>query len=163
MIRISGEPYIDHLLAVATLAGPAVALGYEIGLCHDLLEDTPTAPAELYAALFVFGYSEAAADQITKIVVELTDVFTATAYPQLRKKERKALEADRLLQISSSGQTVKYSDLIYNISWVLRYQPKKAKKYLRKKARLLKAMDKGDTSLQKKALKMIRKAQDEKQ
>jgi len=126
MIRFSGEPYIDHLLAVAMLAGPAVALGYEIGLCHDLLEDTPTAPSELYAALLVFGYSEAAADHITKIVIELTDVFTATTYPQLRKKERKALEADRLVHISNSGQTVKYSDLIYNLSWVLRYQPKRA-------------------------------------
>ena len=46
------------------------------------------------------------------------------------------------------AQTVKYADLIYNIGWVLRYQRKKVKGYLKRKLRLLKQLDKGDTTLQ---------------
>ena len=155
LIRRTTEPYFKHLIAVADLAKNRVPLGYEIGLCHDLLEDTATDEKQLLASLRSFGYADSDAFQITSAVVELTDVFTAAAYPELTKKERKNFEAERLLTISAAAQTVKYSDLIYNIGWVLKYDSKDAKRYLKKKRLLVEGMIKGDPALRQKALSAI--------
>lgn len=152
LIKRTGEPYFNHLIAVADLAS-CIELGYEIGLCHDLLEDTSTTEAELSAALLDFGYNGKQANLITHCVVELTDVFTASAYPNLSKSKRKKLESARLLTLSPVAQTVKYADLIYNINWVLKYDLKHAQRYLLKKQRLLSGLNRGDQNLWQKALK----------
>lgn len=149
IIRRTTIPYFNHLTAVAEMAGPLEELGYETGLCHDLLEDTDTTSSELWNALLSFGYTEKQADKITSSVVELTDVFTAVAYPELSKKERKKKEADRLVSISATAQTVKYADLIYNIEWVLKFDQKHAGKYLKKKKLLMESLNRGDAGLQK--------------
>jgi (p)ppGpp synthase/HD superfamily hydrolase len=154
-IKISGEPYFTHLLAVAETTASATVLGYEIGLCHDLLEDYPVSPEDLSLTLTGFGYTGEQAACITSIVVELTDVYTETAYPDLHKSERKAKETARLLSISGAAQTVKYADLIYNIAWTLKNEPQKAKKYLKKKKKLLASMTKGDPELRQLALQAI--------
>lgn len=155
LIRKTGEPYFSHLKAVADMAGPAVFMGYEIGLCHDLLEDTDTTARQLRDALLSFGYKNAAANLITSCVVELTDVFTAAAYPGLSKSDRKKKEAARLITISPAAQTVKYADLIYNIDWVLMYDQKHAERYLNKKQQLLTALDKGERGLHEQALNLV--------
>lgn len=155
LIKHTGKPYFDHLLAVAEMAAPAVALGYETGLCHDLLEDTNTPEEELIAALISFGYTVTKANSIASYVTELTDVFTRTAYPGLSKLERKSKEAERLIKISAAAQTVKYCDLIYNIDWVLKFDQKHAEVYLIKKKLLLTAMVKGDEGLRQRALHAI--------
>jgi (p)ppGpp synthase/HD superfamily hydrolase len=156
-IKRTDLPYLNHLVAVATLAGPVTVLGYEIGLCHDLLEDTPTSENELRGTLISLGYPDLEADYITACVVELTDAFTAAAYPGLNKKSRKTKEAMRLLTISPGAQTVKYADLIDNIGWVLAHDRENAATYLQKKQALLSGMTGGDQSLRQKALDMIRK------
>jgi len=155
IIRRTTEPYFNHLAAVAEMASPVVTLGYEIGLCHDLLEDTDTTGPELLHALLSFGYTDAEAKLITSSVVELTDVFTRTAYPNLSKSERKARESARLVKISAAAQTVKYGDLIYNIAWVVKYNHRHAKKYLLKKRSLLAALKRGDEGLRQQALTAI--------
>lgn len=157
LIRRTEKPYIDHLLAVAEMAKPAVAFGYEIGLCHDLLEDTDVSEEELRRVLISIGYSIIAADLITACVKELTDVFTAAAYPDWTKPERKAREAERLVSISAIAQTVKYCDLIDNIDWVLKFDQKHAKKYLKKKKLLVSMMDKGDEGLRQRLMNVINK------
>jgi len=153
LIKRTDEPYFNHLITVATLAKSAAELGYEIGLCHDLLEDTCTTEAELLKALLDFGYSDQQANFITSCVVELTDVFTAAAYPHLSKSKRKKLEAARLLTISPAAQTVKYADLIYNVNWVLKYDLKHVKRYVLKKQLLLAGLNRGDQDLWQQALK----------
>jgi (p)ppGpp synthase/HD superfamily hydrolase len=155
LIKRTGKPYFDHLLAVAEMAAPAVAFGYEIGLCHDLLEDTDTNEQELIAALISFGYTFSNTNIIASCVTELTDVFTRAAYPELSKLERKAREAERLMKISATAQTVKYCDLIYNMDWVLEFDQKHAEVYLIKKKLLLNAMVKGDAGLRQRALHAI--------
>lgn len=134
-------------------------LGYEIGLCHDLLEDTDTRPEELRESLLSFGYSEEEAAHITGCVLELTDVFTAAAFPDLSKKKRKKKESARLVGISADAQTVKYADLIYNIGWVLQYDQKNAKRYLHKKKRLLDRLKKGNEALRRPAMSLIAESQ----
>ena len=152
LIRRTKEPYFNHLTAVAEMAAPVLTRGYEIGLCHDLLEDTPTTQEELTAALLRFGYPDREAEFITSCVVELTDVFTAKAYPELRKTERKDREAARLIRMSSAAQTVKYADLMYNLKWVLQYDQQHAGKYIRKKALLLAEMTGGNEELRQQAI-----------
>lgn len=131
-------------------------LGYEVGLCHDLLEDLQLPAGSLRESLLRFEYPEVDVDVITDTVVELTDVYTAEAYPDLSKKERKHKEAARLSHSSPLAQTVKYADLIYNIAWTLRYEPHKAFKYLRKKKKQLRALDRGDRALHKQVINMVK-------
>lgn len=157
LIRRTEKPYIDHLTAVAEMAKPAVAFGYEIGLCHDLLEDTDVSEEELRGVLISLGYTIIDAGLITNCVKELTDVFTAAAYPDWSKPERKAREAERLISISTTAQTVKYCDLIDNIDWVLKFDQKHAKKYLKKKKLLISMMDKGDEGLRQRLRNVINK------
>lgn len=153
LIKHTTEPYVNHLIEVAEIAS-VTPLGYEIGLCHDLFEETGTSKIELHSALTCFGYTDQEANLITGCTIELTDVFTKRNYPDLKKKARKAKEAARLVTISAAAQTVKYGDLIYNIAWMLKYDVKHAAKYLRKKQLLLVTMTNGDPDLYLKALRI---------
>jgi (p)ppGpp synthase/HD superfamily hydrolase len=159
LIKKTDEPYFNHLLRVAGMAGETpTPFAYEIGLCHDLLEDTETKVVELQTAMQGFGYLQSDTAYIVACVVELTDVYTKKAYPQLKKAKRKEKEANRLIKISPAAQTVKYADLIDNIAWILKYDRKKAVAYLDKKNLLLLRMDKGNDGLRKKAFGVINHA-----
>lgn len=155
LIRLTDEPYVNHLLFVAEKAGAAIPLGYEIGLCHDLLEKTDTTANQLNKKLLSFGYPEIQALHITGCVVELTDVFTRKAFPELRKKERKKKEAARLAGISTDAQTVKYADLLYNINWTVTHDKKNMADYLHRKQKLIVSMTNGNELLRCEVLSLI--------
>lgn len=154
LIKRTKLPYSDHLVAVAEVAD-IVPLGYETGLCHDLLEETDVTASTLKEKLISFGYFENDAALITDVVIELTDVFTKKSYPDLSKEIRKQKEAERLNAISGLAQTVKYADLIYNIRWTLKYDAKDAQEYLQRKRALLTGLTKGDRHLRLQAIQMI--------
>lgn len=158
LIKRTKEPYFNHVLAVADMARQGTEYGYEIGLCHDLLEDTQTSQAELESTLLNFGYSASSAQQITSCVVQLTDVYTAKDFPELSKSARKNREFIRLGTITAEAQTVKYADLIYNLNWVLQYDEKHALKYLLKKQQLLTELKLGNPELREQAFTVIRQA-----
>jgi len=101
----------------------------------------------LLSALIGFGYSQTEANKVTTVVIELTDVFTRTAYPGWSKKRRKEQEALRLYTVSPAAQTVKYADLIDNIRWVLKHDQAHATAYLEKKELLVAGMTMGDPGL----------------
>jgi len=155
--KYTGDPYFTHLESVAAMAKPATLMGYEIGLCHDILEDTSVTRNELFEALLDFGYNDMEANYITVRVVELTDVFKSSSYPGLNRVERKEKEAQRLMTISPGAQTVKYCDLIDNMPLVIKYDEEHAIEYLRKKKLLLAGMVDGDKSLRKTAMGIIEK------
>jgi len=157
MIKKSGKPYFSHVLAVAEMADKPNSLRFEIGLCHDLLEDTDVTTVLLDNALKMCGYDKVQREYITICVLELTDHFTRTGFPDWRKKERKQKEAERLLTIHPDAQTVKYCDLIYNMRWMKKYDQKGFEKYLIKKIELVDALDGGDPELRKKALSLMHK------
>jgi hypothetical protein len=146
LVRKTMLPYMHHLKAVAETAD-IVPLGYETGLCHDLLEKTAATKESLLKALLKFGYSKDEASVIVSGVIELTNVFTKKACPEWRKPARKKKEAERLATSSPVAQTVKYADLRYNITWMRAYDHKHLEKYLRKKRHLLQTIDKGDQEL----------------
>ena len=159
LIRSSEEPYINHLLAVAAMVKDIFPLAYEIGLCHDLLEDTPTTANQLWEALLSFNYTKPQAGFIVQLVAELTDVYTASAYPDLKKAVRKKKEAHRLSGLGAGAQTVKYADLIYNINWTVTYDKANAGRYLKRKMKLLDALNAGDEALREQAQELIRVGQ----
>eukprot|EP01037_Dinobryon_pediforme_P011471 gene11471-11565_t len=103
--KYTGDPYVNHLIAVAEMADGRCEFGWEIGLCHDLFEDTTCNLPDLYEALQQFGYDEPSADFICDRVDDLTDVYTAENSPELNRKHRKHLEALRLHYIHPDSQT----------------------------------------------------------
>ncbi|RYG11338.1 MAG: metal-dependent phosphohydrolase, partial [Chitinophagaceae bacterium] len=109
LIKKTRLPYLNHLTAVGNLSESFVRLGFEIGLCHDLLEDTSASDESLFNALQNFGYSLDDTNRIVDCVKELTDVFSKNQFPELSKKERKKRESERLVSISPTSQTVKYA------------------------------------------------------
>lgn len=155
MIRVSGGPYLHHLIAVADMTDAALPFGYEIGLCHDLLEDTGMTAGEFIRALENLGYGGHDAASICQVVRELTDVYTKAAFPGLSKKERRRKEEERLKSASGPAQTVKYADLIYNSRWTKENQPEKLPAYLARKKQLLEQLDKGDPALRAKAMMVL--------
>ncbi|KQM74789.1 hypothetical protein ASE74_02070 [Pedobacter sp. Leaf216] len=157
LVRNTNKPYFNHLETVATLAGPVTRLGYEIGLCHDLLEDTNTNGDDLQNALIRFGYAKSDASEIMNCVIELTDVYTKKAYPYLHKVKRKKLEAERLFKVSAAAQTVKYADLMDNIDWMMQHDQKHATKYLNKKRLLIANLNQGNAQLRQQVLNLINK------
>lgn len=155
LIRRSGKPYLDHLLAVAEMAASFTTFGYEIGLCHDLLEKTVTTAADLKQNLISFGYNSDQAAYITSMVLELTDVYTKSAYPHLSKETRKEKEGQRLITLSAGAQTVKYADLADNIQWVLKYDTEQITSYLLRKKPLVASMSKGNAVLRQQVLDTV--------
>lgn len=132
--KYTGEPYYNHLIAVANASEKTgVNYGWEIGLCHDLLEDTKCDRPTLFYGLVDLGYSETAAKFIGLAVIGLTDVFTTEAYPYLNRALRKRCEALRLHTIDRVSQIVKCCDLIDNTSSIVTHDPGFAKTYLSEK------------------------------
>jgi len=156
-IRRSGAPYFSHVLAVAEMADQASPLAFEIGLCHDLLEDTPITSEQLQHTLLAYGYDLFESEHVVSCVLELTDQFTKTKFPSLNKKRRKKKETARLLTIHPDAQSVKYCDLIYNTLWMKKYDEKGFEKYLIRKSKFVEALDGGDPELRTKALSLMHK------
>lgn len=107
------EPYFNHVERVANLvAGPALGT-YEMvsaAFLHDVLEDVyPKNKA--YSPESIqrhFG------DEVFRIVLELTDVYTKEAYTFLNRAERKKNEALRLSVVSDAAKIVKMADIVDN-------------------------------------------------
>jgi (p)ppGpp synthase/HD superfamily hydrolase len=136
--KYTGEPYFNHVYAVAVAAEKSgVKYGFEIGLCHDLLEDTGCDYDTLINALIEFGCFPPAAIWIADRVKELTDKFTTEAYPYLNRQLRKQCEALRLHTISREAQIVKAFDLIDNTSSIIQHDKGFAQKYIPEKRAIL--------------------------
>lgn len=130
--KYTNEPYFTHLIAVADMAEKTgVNYGWEIGLCHDLLEDTKCTYGVLFCRLIdEFNYGKESAHFICSHVQDLTDVLTAEAYPYLNRTIRKKCEALRLHTIDRTSQIVKCCDLIDNTKSIVKYDPGFAAKYI---------------------------------
>ncbi|RDC64251.1 HD domain-containing protein [Adhaeribacter pallidiroseus] len=147
--KYTHEPYVNHLIRVALKVKEYTQDSRMVmaALCHDLLEDTKCTVVELYQFFIGINLTEADSDYICFLVKELTDVFTAEAFPQFNRKTRKELEAARLWEISPEAQTIKYADLIDNTSSIVPHGGAFAKVYLKEKKRVLAQMDKGHPEL----------------
>jgi (p)ppGpp synthase/HD superfamily hydrolase len=95
--KYTPEKYIVHPIRVMEMcrkynAGtPTLAAA----LLHDVLEDTHITKSELHHYLTSIMKNEEAAET-TKLVEELTDVYTNAAYPRWNRRKRKRKEAERI-------------------------------------------------------------------
>ncbi len=153
--KYTGEPYINHLIAVAKTvrAYTGNSLLVAAAICHDLYEDTACKESDLLKALSSAGYRAKEVKQINKMVWELSDEFVKENYPDLNRRQRKTLEAQRLWKISPEAQTVKYADLLDNSTDLAVNDKGFARTYLREMNQILEQMDKGHSALHQKLLK----------
>ncbi|RYY85069.1 MAG: HD domain-containing protein, partial [Chitinophagaceae bacterium] len=151
------DRYIVHPLRVMELleARGAGRVQLAAALLHDVLEDTRVTEEELLRFLRSITDSNEA-EAVLLLVVELTDVFTTSAYPQWARKRRKEAETERMGRISGAAQTVKYADILDNCREIVREDPGFAPKFLKECKGLLEAMTAGDPNLRAEALALVR-------
>lgn len=144
--KYTNDPYFNHLLAVANAAEKTgVKFGFEIGLCHDLLEDTECTDNVLFCFLYdTYKLALPECHFITDHVKDLTDTFTSEAYPYLNRTIRKQCEALRLHTIDRVSQIIKCCDLIDNTSTIVQHDKGFAVKYIAEKREILKGFTKID-------------------
>ena len=145
--KYSGEPYWHHPVAVAEIVSAVETATPEMiaaALLHDVLEDTHVTPMDI---------EECFGQQVAALVHELTDQFID---PEIgNRAHRKALERDRLAEISPEAQTIKYADLIDNTGSIVARAPGFARVYLAEKRRYLEVMERGDQTLRRKAWRVL--------
>lgn len=147
--KYTGAPYYTHLLSVAARVEQYVQHGYEteIALCHDLIEDTECSLADLSSKLLSLGYSIEEHVEILAGVDDLTDKYTHARYPDLNRAQRKKLESARIIISRPVAQTVKYADIIDNITSVIEHDRGFARVYAREIDSYLWKIDKGNQEL----------------
>ncbi|WP_342084228.1 metal-dependent phosphohydrolase [Dyadobacter sp. OTU695] len=147
--KYTGAPYYTHLLSVAARVEQYVQHGYEteIALCHDLIEDTECSLADLSSKLMSLGYSVEEDVEILEGVDDLTDKYTHERYPDLNRAQRKKLESARIIASRPVAQTVKYADIIDNITSVIEHDPGFARVFAREIDSYLWKIDKGNQKL----------------
>lgn len=93
---------------------------------HDIIEDVfPKNPYyNIMLITTLFGA------QVAQLVIELTDVYTKEAYPNLNRKARKKLEAERIANISKEAKLIKMADNFSNTKDIAVQDPGFAPLYL---------------------------------
>lgn len=156
--KYTGERYIVHPVRVMRTV-QEVTNDKRIlcaALLHDVLEDTAVTADEIREALLqVMGYKEV--EKVIQLVLELTDVFIKTNYPRLNRRSRKEKEADRLSSVTPDAQSIKYADIIDNVTDIVQQDADFAKVYVREAKRMLQRMDKGNAALRDRAMALVDK------
>lgn len=104
----TNEPYVNHCERVQTLVEQYTdsKVLSDAAATHDTYEDTETTIKEIIDG---FGI------KVAVLVIELTNVYTSEAYPDLNRKSRKTLEINRISGISKDAALIKACDRIDNI------------------------------------------------
>lgn len=123
-------------------------------LLHDVLEDTPTTQKEIETFLReILSVEET--KKAVQYTVEMTDVYTKEAYPNLNRRARKEREHERAAKTSPEAQTIKYADIISNSIDISKHDKDFGPKFLREVRSLLKKIDKGNPDLYKMAVETV--------
>lgn len=148
MRKYTPERYIVHPIRVM-----ATCLEYTqdenmlaAALMHDVLEDTPVKAEEIHNLVERFR-GAAAADDVTQLVVDLTDIFEKKNYPHWNRLKRKEMEAERLALVSARAQTIKYADILDNCIEIVAHDPAFAKIFVRECHYLMTKMEDGEPQL----------------
>ena len=152
--KYTGLPYVTHLVAVASTVKDHVddPVLVATALCHDLFEDTDCSEERLTHTLLNLRYDSESTNRIIRYTWELTDRYTKEVHAHLTRRERKELEAKRLIHIKSCSATVKCADVLDNAPSIAANDPDFAKVYVSEVMAFLPAMKKGDKVLYDKAM-----------
>ena len=154
--KFTGERYIVHPVRVMETVREYNSDTRVLcaALLHDVLEDTPVTEEEMKRSLLAV-FDKADAEKVTKLVVDLTDIFIKGSYPRLNRRSRKEREAKRLSQVSGDAQTIKYADLIDNVTDIVRQDADFARTYIHEARKMLEVMDAGHPLLRERAMRMV--------
>jgi guanosine-3',5'-bis(diphosphate) 3'-pyrophosphohydrolase len=156
--KYTGERYIQHPLRVMELVRdfhPDTEV-LAAALLHDVLEDTLVVEEEMETALLSVMPREQVL-KVIQLVIDLTDIFIKKDYPRLDRRSRKEKEAARLSRIKPEAQSVKYADIIDNVTDIMREDADFAKVYVREAKRMLLEMKGGHPALREKAMTLVDK------
>jgi (p)ppGpp synthase/HD superfamily hydrolase len=140
--KYTKDNYINHPLEVAR----RVKERYDddnmmaAAVLHDVLEDTEVTHSELRVFLHKV-FSVESAEDILKLVHELTDVYTKEDFPSYNRKMRKSMEALRLAYVSKRAKQIKKIDIEHNSESIEEHDPKFAKVFLEEKRELAKYLE----------------------
>ena len=154
--KYTPDRYIVHPVRVMNMCGQySVSLPLlAAALLHDVVEDTEVSQEEIGA--FLNKHLDAADVQKTiALVVEMSEVCIKKDYPHLNRDKRKQLEIKRLAKTSPEAQTIKYADIIDNCSEILQYDRNFGHRFLKECLAILKAADRGNVQLRKRALETV--------
>lgn len=154
--KYTGDRYIVHPLRVMEMVRE---FNHDIrvlaaALLHDVLEDTPVSAFEMERSLSEV-MSGRDAQIVTQMVIELTDIFVKASYPGLNRRSRKEKETKRLSLVSPEAQTIKYADIIDNVTDIVRQDADFARVYVREAKSMLRAMTAGNRVLRTRAVGVV--------
>ncbi len=154
--KYTGIPYWTHPLQVAYIVYKVTKdeISTVVALCHDLLEDTECTHRELDRFFSKF-YAPYNVKKIIEGIEHLTDEYVRIAYPELNRKKRKQLEAERIGQIPTWVKTIKLADLLHNTQSIVKYDRDFAIVYLKEKEVLLRHLNDGNIVLYTKAVNSL--------
>ncbi len=156
MRKYAPDRYIVHPIRVMEICEnytqelPALVAA----LLHDVLEDTNTEKTEILEFLNTVMEPEEA-NRALRLVIELTDVYVKSDYPEWNRDKRKGKEAERLSKVSATAQTIKYADILDNSNEITKYDPHFAPKYLKEVKHVLSLAKNGNKTLYKRALNTV--------
>ena len=156
--KYSGERYIVHPVRVMETVrefNDDVAV-LCAALLHDVLEDTPVTAHELESALVEVLDTEDA-QRTLRFVIELTDILIKKYFPRMKRTLRKQKEVERLSSVSPEAQTIKYADIIDNVTDIVKQDADFAPVFVREAKAMLTAMTDGTPELRKRALALVDK------
>jgi len=154
--KYTGERYIGHpvrVMATVREFNESVAV-LAAALLHDVLEDTPMKSEEMESALLMVLAPEQARTAV-QIVIELTDIFIKKDFPRLNRRTRKQREALRLSSVSADAQTVKYADIIDNVTDIVKQDADFARVFVREAKGILSGMTAGNPILRQRAVELV--------
>jgi (p)ppGpp synthase/HD superfamily hydrolase len=145
--KFSGESYIGHPADVAAIVASvpgATSAMIAAAWLHDVVEDTPVTLEEIRSE---FG------EDVARLVDEVTNV----AKPEDgNRAARKAMNRLHSAAASPDGQTVKFADVISNLSTIGQADRAFAALFVPEKRALLEVLTAGDAGLQARAWSMVR-------
>jgi len=143
--KYTGEPYINHPIAVAEIVRsvPHTPEMIAAAYLHDVVEDCGVNYGQLINGLGV---------NVARLVLWLTDVSQPT---DGNRATRKAMDRKHIAYAPAEAQTIKLADLIHNTSSIAQHDPEFWKVYREEKRALLEAITKGDPTLMAKAKQLV--------
>ena len=155
--KYTGEPYINHPLAVLKLVQSVDASEetQAAAVLHDVVEDcgvkfeTLTKTFGAPVSWLVWALTECRHRPSDLQYTELAEPFKYV--PGMNRKARKEVDRHFLAMSTPSAQTIKLADIIDNTSSIREHDTNFAKVYLSEVRELLKVLTKGNQSLWEKA------------
>lgn len=149
--KYSQLPYSVHPIEVMQIVATVIDDEDTLiaALLHDILEDTDVREDTIEE---LFGPR----------VLELVEWLTDVSKPEDgNRAERKAIDREELSRAPADVQTIKYADIISNMSNVWEHELSFAREYLEEKRLLLEAMTRGNSELYVRAWDTLYKYQRE--